>query len=103
MALFGDNGAPDSFDGRFDIMVLHVHLVLRRLRAEGLPARHWDKIYSTGFSAIWIKPCAKWALVIWVSVRKFAKMAQAYYGRAAAYDEGNGQGDARAASKTAKP
>ena len=27
-ALFGDNGAPDSFDGRFDIMVLHVHLVL---------------------------------------------------------------------------
>ena len=33
---YGAGGVPDSFDGRFDMLAIHVHLVLRRLRSEGV-------------------------------------------------------------------
>ena len=33
---YGDGGVPDSFDGRFDMLAAHVHVVLRRLRSEGV-------------------------------------------------------------------
>lgn len=34
--LYAPGCAPDNFDGRFDMMALHVHLVLRRMRALGM-------------------------------------------------------------------
>ncbi|MEL7030495.1 MAG: ubiquinol-cytochrome C chaperone family protein, partial [Pseudomonadota bacterium] len=34
-AFFERLGAPDTVEGRFDVLVLHVHLLLRRLRGEG--------------------------------------------------------------------
>lgn len=34
-ALYADLGAPDTLPGRFELVVLHVALTLRRLRAEG--------------------------------------------------------------------
>ena len=32
-------GVPDTVDGRFDMIILHVMLVIRRLREEGEEAR----------------------------------------------------------------
>ena len=37
--LYSDWGVPDTLQGRFEMIVLHLALVLRRLAAEGEPAR----------------------------------------------------------------
>jgi cytochrome b pre-mRNA-processing protein 3 len=34
-AFYVEGGVPDTLDGRFDLLVLHVFLVLHRLRADG--------------------------------------------------------------------
>ena len=37
--LYGPAGAPDTVDGRFDMIVIHAVLLMRRLRASGAPPR----------------------------------------------------------------
>ena len=89
--LYAADKAPDSFDGRFDMMSLHVHLVLRRLRQEGV-AR--DEIGQALFDLFFadMDQSMREAGVGDLGVgKKIRKMAQAYYGRAAAYDEAMGK------------
>ena len=90
-ALFGDNGAPDSFDGRFDIMVLHVHLVLRRLRAEGVAREALGQDLFDRFFRDMDQAMREMGVGDLGVGKKIRKMAQAYYGRAAAYDEAMGK------------
>ena len=88
---YGAGGVPDSFDGRFDMMALHVHLVLRRLRSHGV-AR--DDIGQELFDIFFrdMDQAMREAGVGDLGVgKKIRKMAQAYYGRAAAYDEALGK------------
>ena len=88
---YGKGGVPDSFDGRFDMMALHVHLVLRRLRSEGV-AR--DDIGQELFDIFFrdMDQAMREAGVGDLGVgKKIRKMAQAYYGRAAAYDTAMGK------------
>ncbi|MDB2668886.1 hypothetical protein N9Y74_03330 [Alphaproteobacteria bacterium] len=89
--LYAADKAPDSFDGRFDMMSVHVHLVLRRLRQEGV-AR--DEIGQALFDLFFadMDQSMREAGVGDLGVgKKIRKMAQAYYGRAAAYDEAMGK------------
>ena len=90
-ALFGDNGAPDSFDGRFDMMVLHVHLVLRRLRAEGIAREALGQDLFDRFFRDMDQAMREMGVGDLGVGKKIRKMAQAYYGRAAAYDEAMGK------------
>lgn len=88
---YGPGGVPDSFDGRFDMLAVHVHLVLRRLRSEGV-AR--DDIGQALFDIFFrdMDQAMREAGVGDMGVgKKVRKMAQAYYGRAAAYDEALGK------------
>ena len=88
---YGAGAVPDSFDGRFDMMALHVHLVLRRLRSDGV-AR--DDIGQELFDIFFrdMDQAMREAGVGDLGVgKKIRKMAQAYYGRAAAYDEALGK------------
>jgi cytochrome b pre-mRNA-processing protein 3 len=88
---YGAGGVPDSFDGRFDMLAAHVHLVLRRLRSEGV-AR--DDIGQALFDIFFrdMDQAMREAGVGDLGVgKKIRKMAQAYYGRAAAYDEALGK------------
>jgi len=88
---YGDGGVPDSFDGRFDMLAAHVHVVLRRLRSEGV-AR--DDIGQALFDIFFrdMDQAMREAGVGDLGVgKKIRKMAQAYYGRAAAYDEALGK------------
>ena len=88
---YGDGGVPDSFDGRFDMLAAHVHMVLRRLRSEGV-AR--DDIGQALFDIFFrdMDQAMREAGVGDLGVgKKIRKMAQAYYGRAAAYDEALGK------------
>ncbi|MDA8712273.1 ubiquinol-cytochrome C chaperone [Alphaproteobacteria bacterium] len=88
---YGDGAVPDSFDGRFDMLAAHVHVVLRRLRSEGV-AR--DDIGQALFDIFFrdMDQAMREAGVGDLGVgKKIRKMAQAYYGRAAAYDEALGK------------
>ena len=98
---YGAGAVPDSFDGRFDMLAIHVHLVLRRLRSEGV-AR--DDIGQALFDMFFrdMDQAMREAGVGDLGVgKKIRKMAQAFYGRAAAYDEAMGKAaPAKADAKT---
>jgi cytochrome b pre-mRNA-processing protein 3 len=87
-AFYTTLGVPDSFDGRFELLVLHVQLVLRRLRADGndgadLSQRLFDKVtghFDEALRAVGVGD---------MSVGKRVKtMTSALYGRLSAYDGG---------------
>ena len=100
---YGAGAVPDSFDGRFDMLAIHVHLVLRRLRSEGV-AR--DDIGQALFDMFFrdMDQAMREAGVGDLGVgKKIRKMAQAFYGRAAAYDEAMGKAaPAKADAETTK-
>jgi cytochrome b pre-mRNA-processing protein 3 len=83
---YRDCGVPDSLDGRFELLVLHVALVLQRLRRLGpagqalaqgvfdaLVANLDVNLREMGVGDMGVPPRVK-------------RMAQAYYGRAKAYE-----------------
>jgi len=81
-------GVPDTLDGRFDLLALHMFLVLRRLKAEGknaseLAQRLFDMLFDDMDRSLREMGVAD------LGVGKRVKaMAQALYGRIAAYDAG---------------
>ena len=81
-------GVPDSFDGRFEMLVLHAHQVIRRLRRDGdegkeLAQALFDSLtnhFDEALRAIGVGD---------MSIGKRVKgMGRATYGRFAAYDTG---------------
>lgn len=84
--LYATGGAPDNFDGRFDMMALHVHLVLRRLRALGMGRSDVGQdLFDLFFKDM--DQAMREAGVGDMGVgKKVQKMVEAFYGRATAYD-----------------
>jgi len=84
---YATGGAPDNFDGRFDMMALHVHLVLRRLRALGMGRSDIGQdLFDLFFKDM--DQAMREAGVGDMGVgKKVQKMVEAFYGRATAYDE----------------
>lgn len=88
-------GVPDSVDGRFELLLLHCFLVLRRLRAARAETAELaqtlfdtliydmdQSIRESGVGDLKVGP-------------KLQQMAEAFYGRIKAYDEGfDAEGDA---------
>jgi len=76
----------DSLDGRFDVTALHVFLVLRRLKGEaarGLSQTLFDAFFEgldDGLREMGVGDLAVG--------KKIRQMAEAFYGRVAAYDDG---------------
>jgi cytochrome b pre-mRNA-processing protein 3 len=99
--LYGAMGVPDTVMGRFESLVLHVGLTLRRLKelptpADSLAQELVDRFFAGLDSAM------REIGIGDVSVpKKVKKLAQAFYGRLAAYDaalsEGAGAEDLEAA------
>jgi len=87
-AFYVEAGIPDTFDGRFELVALHSHLVFRRLRQDGaaggdLAQRVFDYLIGHFDEAL------REIGVGDMSVGKRVKtMARGLYGRLAAYDEG---------------
>lgn len=85
---YRDHGVPDSLDGRFDMIVLHSFLVMRRLRrigpaAEQLSQQLFDLMFADMDSNL------REIGVGDLSVGKKVKaMAQAFYGRVESYESG---------------
>ena len=87
-------GAPDTVDGRFDMITLHVFLLLRRLRAEGKDgAALAQKLFDVMFD--YMDQDLREMGVGDLSVgKKIKAMASAVYGRIAAYQPGLDEGGA---------
>jgi len=91
-------GVADTIDGRFDLVVLHAFLVMRRLSGQGEAAAELSQalfdlmfddfdqsLREMGVSDMGISP-------------KIKKMAKAFYGRVSAYDGSFADRDALAAA-----
>ncbi len=83
-----DGGVPDTLEGRFEMVMLHAFLVLRRMKALGDPAREvGQRVFDIMFDDM--DQTLREIGVGDLSVGKKIKgMAAAFYGRIAAYDEG---------------
>jgi len=88
---YRDLAVPDSVEGRFDLVLLHVWLVLRRLRAlsqaqlsQAVFDRFCedmdDNLREMGISDVALK-------------KRMRKVGEAFYGRSQAYDQAFDQGD----------
>ena len=84
--LFGDRGAPDTVDGRFDMIVLHAVLVFRRLRALGEPGKRFNQlVFDTLFDDMdaGLREMGTGDLSVG---KRIKEMGEAFYGRASAYE-----------------
>ncbi len=83
---YRDGGVPDSIDGRFDLIVLHVFLVMNRLKDE---AEEGSALSQSLFDLLFLDMdrSLREMGVGDIGVGKRVKaMVQAFYGRIAAYD-----------------
>lgn len=98
--LYTGLGVPDSVDGRFDLIVLHAHLVLRRLAA--VPGDEAKALSQALFDLMFADMDHNLREMGVSDLRvgnRVKDMAKAFYGRAAAYDHGlaTGEDELRAA------
>jgi cytochrome b pre-mRNA-processing protein 3 len=85
-AFYRELGVPDSLDGRFEMLALHVFVALRRLKQAGDEARA-QALFDTMFTDM--DRSLREIGVGDLSVGKRVKeMARALYGRIAAYEAG---------------
>ncbi|ACL61818.1 ubiquinol-cytochrome C chaperone family protein [Methylobacterium nodulans] len=92
-SLYLDLGVPDSVEGRFEILCLHVILTLRRLRqlpppAEDIAQDLVDSVFAQLDSSL--RELGVGDLGV---AKRMKKLAQAFYGRAGAYDAALDAGD----------
>lgn len=91
---FTDGGVPDTVDGRFELICLHAFLYLHRLKRErpgsgALGQRFFDVMFVDFDRAL--REMGTGDLSV---SREIKRMAEAFYGRIAAYEEGLSAGDA---------
>lgn len=79
---FAGFGVADTIDGRFDMLALHAWLVLARLKGEGPAAQDLTDLIFIGFDEA-LREQGAGDIGIGHRIRK---MADAFYGRLAAYD-----------------
>ena len=92
-AFYGTSGVPDTLDGRFDMIVLHAFLVMRRLKAAGpAGASLAQALFDVMFSDMDqnLRELGVGDLAVG---RRVKTMARGFYGRVKAYDEGLAQAD----------
>jgi cytochrome b pre-mRNA-processing protein 3 len=85
---YADMGVPDTVDGRFDMIALHVFLILRRLKQDNVrSAATAQALFDTMFTDMdrGLRELGAGDLGVG---RRVKAMAKAFYGRVAAYDQG---------------
>ena len=98
-AFYEAAGIPDTLDGRFDLIGLHLFLVLRRLRREPAERQGAEELAQFLFDTTFanmdenLREMGVGDLSVGAKVRQ---MAQAFYGRAAAYEQALSTADDRA-------
>lgn len=85
-AFYAVLGVPDTLDGRFDMIALHVFLALRRLKGEGEDGRALAQALCDRFFADLDRSLREMGAGDLGVGRRVKAMAQAFYGRVAAYE-----------------
>lgn len=84
--LYIDYAVPDSLDGRFDMISLHVFLLLRRLGAEGTAAQPLSQALADLMFDDMDQSLREMGVGDMGVGKRVRRMAEAFYGRVAAYD-----------------
>ena len=85
-AFYRDFGVPDTLDGRFEMIVLHMVLVLGRLRREGEDGAALGQAVFDTMVADMDQSLREMGVGDLSVSRRVRAMGQAFYGRARAYD-----------------
>jgi cytochrome b pre-mRNA-processing protein 3 len=80
-------GVPDTLDGRFDLMVLHASIYLKRLRAAGGEGRDLAQAAFDNMFDNLDQSLREMGVGDVTVPKKVRAMVSAFYGRAAAYDK----------------
>jgi cytochrome b pre-mRNA-processing protein 3 len=84
---FTGYGVPDTLDGRFELVCLHAFLYLRRLKGEAEAAAVAQVFFDTMF-ADFDRSLREMGTGDLSVGREIKRMAEAFYGRVAAYEQG---------------
>lgn len=84
---YGALGVPDTIEGRFDMLVLHVHLLFRRLAAEHELVRKVGQDVFDRFVGDMDASLREIGIGDLAVPKRMRAMGEAFYGRAAVYDE----------------
>ncbi|MEE8202677.1 MAG: ubiquinol-cytochrome C chaperone family protein [Alphaproteobacteria bacterium] len=84
-AFYRDHAVPDTLDGRFDMIALHVALVLRRLSREGAEGEALGQAVFDAMMDDMDRSLREMGVGDLGVGRRVKAMASAVYGRAAAY------------------
>ena len=95
-ALYAVMAVPDTLDGRFDSLVLHTHLVLRRLGRLGAEGGRMSQLLFDLMFTDMDHTLRELGVGDLSVGRKVRQMAEAFYGRAAAYEEALAETDGNA-------
>jgi cytochrome b pre-mRNA-processing protein 3 len=85
---------PDTVNGRFEMVVLHTVLVVRRLESEPLPVRQIGQALFDRFCADMDGSLREMGIGDLAVPAKMRKIGEAFYGRQAAYEAALAAGDA---------
>ena len=87
---FIEGGVADTTDGRFDLVLIHLILVLRRLKSEGVEGKDLgQRLFDVAFANF--DEALRELGVGDLSVpKKMRKLAEAFYGRVEAYEKALG-------------
>lgn len=83
---YSECGVPDTPEGRFDMIVLHLVLVVRRLRREGERGNGLAQAVIEAFFADMDRSLREMGVGDLVVPKRVRGMAEAFYGRASAYE-----------------
>lgn len=87
-------GVPDTAEGRFDLIVLHVHLVFRRLSGQGVEMQAIGQGVFDRFVTDMDDSLREMGTGDLAVPKRMRVMGEAFYGRAEAYDAAlSAQGD----------
>jgi cytochrome b pre-mRNA-processing protein 3 len=92
---YAEFGVPDTLDGRFDTIVLHVALVLLRLRAEGPAGAALGQALFDVLFADMDRSLREMGVGDLGVGKRVKQIGKAVYGRLAAYDEGLAASDGK--------
>lgn len=81
-------GVPDTLDGRFELVCLHAFLYLRRLKDEGAPAAALAQRFFDTMFADFDRSLREIGTGDLSVGRQIRRMAEAFYGRVRAYEDG---------------
>ncbi|MGE0522087.1 MAG: ubiquinol-cytochrome C chaperone family protein [Variibacter sp.] len=92
-AFYADYGVPDTVEGRFDLLILHVALFFRRAREEGESLRAVGQGVFDRFCLDMDHGLREIGISDTSLAKKMQKIGEAFYGRAAAYDKALAEAD----------